>query len=198
MLGLRAFDPRCQVIPAPLLKDDRAAKKSDKKSNEVRKMLSAGSSDSSSGQPGSSSGWAHFSGSDGLFKLNSQFATMHRSMVETFTVVEEDSPVDLDQFNEWLPTVLRDHGQNIYRLKGFLHAAGEPRRLVLQGVHMTFTGERGQAWGKGEKRKSTLVVIGRKPLPRNELLLGFRKCLVESRMHGSLFGGGSTTGGKKK
>ena len=126
-----------------------------------------------------------------LFRMQ-PFATLHGSGVETFTLVEEGgSGVDLDLFNEWLPKVLRDHGEKLFRLKGFIFAAGEARRLALQGVHMTFTGERGEPWGPGEPKKSTLVFIGKKPLPRMEITMGFKKCLVESRMHGSLFGGGA-------
>ncbi len=95
--------------------------------------------------------------------------------METFTLEEGD--VDLDLFNEWVPALLTAHGEQLYRLKGLLAVKGDRRRFVCQGVHMTFTGERGAAWG-AEPRKSTLVFIGKAPLPQAEIASGFRKCVA--------------------
>lgn len=81
--------------------------------------------------------------------------------------------------NGLLFSLEQTHGEKLYRLKGFLHVKGEARRLVCQGVHMVFTGERGMPWAAGEARKSTLVFIGKAPLPRAEIKQGFKKCIAK-------------------
>jgi hypothetical protein len=48
---------------------------------------------------------------------------------------------------------------------------------------MTFTGERGEAWGSDknknkEARKSTLVFIGKAPLPKTTIAAAFENCLT--------------------
>jgi len=62
--------------------------------------------------------------------------------------------------------------------QGFLAVKGEKRKLVCQGVHMTFTGERGEAWSPGEARTTTLIFIGKAPLPKAEIKRGFKACLT--------------------
>jgi G3E family GTPase len=53
---------------------------------------------------------------------------------------------------------------------------GTDKRLVFQGVHMMFDAKFDQPWGK-TPRSNVFVFIGRH-LNREELVAGFRSCLV--------------------
>jgi G3E family GTPase len=49
--------------------------------------------------------------------------------------------------------------------------------VVFQGVHMMMGGDMGKEWGKGEKKSSTLVFIGKK-LPKDLFIAGLEECLA--------------------
>lgn len=51
--------------------------------------------------------------------------------------------------------------EKVYRSKGFLSLAGNPRRAVFHGVNNRFTLFWDRLWEKGEARQSQLVFIGR-------------------------------------
>src|SRR5262249_326338 len=46
------------------------------------------------------------------------------------------SAIDPERFESWIGTVLRLHGQDIFRSKGILNVKGSDKRFVFQGVHM--------------------------------------------------------------
>jgi G3E family GTPase len=54
---------------------------------------------------------------------------------------------------------------------------GNAKRVVFQGVHMMMGGDIGKPWGKGEKKASLLVFIGKK-LPRDLFIAGLEQCLA--------------------
>jgi G3E family GTPase len=87
-------------------------------------------------------------------------------------------PGDLDgkRLNDWIGGLLAKKGQDIFRCKGVLAVRGSDKRLVFQGVHMTFDAKFDQPWGAAS-RTNTLVFIGRN-LNREELVGGFKACLV--------------------
>ncbi|MGE3536598.1 MAG: GTP-binding protein [Candidatus Tectimicrobiota bacterium] len=87
-------------------------------------------------------------------------------------------PGDLhgDKLNTWMSKLLRDKGQDIFRMKGVLSLKGEAERFVFQGVHMLFSGAPDRPWGE-EPRSNRLVFIGRN-LDRAALTRGFRACLA--------------------
>jgi len=114
-------------------------------------------------------------GEDGKLRLASE---VHRSMVDTF-VVSELGSVHIDQFNEWIAKFLQEHGERIYRMKGFVSVQGENHKLVFQAIHMSFTGERGELWERSDKRKCTLIMIG-KNLPSLEARLGLQRCMIKA------------------
>ncbi|PTY03025.1 cobalamin biosynthesis protein CobW [Verrucomicrobia bacterium LW23] len=89
-----------------------------------------------------------------------------------------DKPLDTKKLDVWLGTLLRTRGPDIYRLKGILNVAGNPRRMVFQGVHMQMEGRQGEPWGAAEPRESKIVFIG-KNLNRNELRAGLEGCVAE-------------------
>jgi G3E family GTPase len=97
----------------------------------------------------------------------------------TVTSVGIDLPGELDQdkLNDWLGTLLRTQGADIFRSKGILALAGSERQYVFQGVHMLIDGENGRFWREGEARSNRLVFIGRN-LDRAVLEKGFADCLT--------------------
>ena len=86
---------------------------------------------------------------------------------------------DLDEkeISDWLGTLLRTKGQDIFRMKGVLAVKGRDMRFVFQGVHMLMDGKPSREWGT-EPRVSTIIFIGRN-LDRKELNIGFNSCLAE-------------------
>jgi G3E family GTPase len=68
--------------------------------------------------------------------------------------------------------------EKIYRSKGFLSVAGNPRRAVFHGVNNRFTLMWDRLWNKDEKRSSQLVFIG-KELDRDRLQKELEKCVAK-------------------
>jgi G3E family GTPase len=97
---------------------------------------------------------------------------------ETVTSVGIDLPGDLDEkrLNQWISTLLRDKGGDIFRMKGILSVGGNDNQLVFQGVHMLFDASEGRPWGK-KPRSNKLIFIGR-GLDRGWLNEGFARCLL--------------------
>ncbi|NJM08510.1 GTP-binding protein [Candidatus Gracilibacteria bacterium] len=97
---------------------------------------------------------------------------------EEVTSVGITVPGDLDaqRLNAWLSRLLREQGTDIFRMKGVLSIAGDPRRFVFQGVHMLFDGRPDREWGAAP-RTNKLIFIGRN-LDRDALNADFRACLV--------------------
>ena len=89
--------------------------------------------------------------------------------------LEAEGDADPQKFNAWLSVLLREHGVDIFRMKGFVSIAGEPRRFVFQGVHMLFDGQPDRPWGDAPRR-SQLVFIGRN-LDEERMRQGFEACL---------------------
>ena len=73
-----------------------------------------------------------------------------------------------DRVLPWLNQITQERGPDILRLKGILAFPDEPKRFVVQGVHMILEGDVQRDWKDGEKRISRLVFIGRN-LDRKEL-----------------------------
>ncbi|EPR34956.1 cobalamin synthesis protein P47K [Alkalidesulfovibrio alkalitolerans DSM 16529] len=86
-------------------------------------------------------------------------------------------PVDAACFQNFLGSYLAERGENVYRCKGIVEAAGQAQRLVFQGVHMLLEMSWGVPWKDGEERTSRAVFIGR-DLDREELSAGLRACLA--------------------
>lgn len=83
--------------------------------------------------------------------------------------------MDEARLEEFMRTLLRERGVDIFRMKGILSVKGKDERLVMQGVHMLLEGALGRPWGDVE-RTNKLVFIG-KNLDREALAAGFRACL---------------------
>lgn len=90
--------------------------------------------------------------------------------------IERIGDVDPEKLNIWLGTLLRERGVDIFRMKGFISVAGDPRRMVFQGVHMLFDAQPDRPWGDAP-RQNQLVFIGRN-LDEAGMREGFEACLV--------------------
>jgi G3E family GTPase len=91
--------------------------------------------------------------------------------------IEMPGDLDLDRLNEWLGTLLREQGVDLFRSKGILSIAGWEERYVFQAVHMLMDGAADRPWAPGEERVNKLVFIGRN-LDRAGLQRSFEACLT--------------------
>lgn len=100
----------------------------------------------------------------------------HHDDSVTSVGIEADGDVDGRKINAWLAELVRVQGADIFRMKGVFAIAGNPDRIIFQGVHMLIDGANGGPWGD-RPRRNRLVFIGRN-LDREALNAGFRACLV--------------------
>jgi G3E family GTPase len=83
--------------------------------------------------------------------------------------------IDPQKLMPWLNQFTQERGPDILRLKGILAFPDEPKRFVVQGVHMILEGDTQRDWREDEKRVSRLVFIGRN-LDRAALESAFAAC----------------------
>jgi len=83
---------------------------------------------------------------------------------------------DRAKLDAWFGLLLREHGNDLFRMKGVLSLKGEAVRYVFQGVHMLLDVMPSRPWA-AEARESRFVFIGRN-LDREILDTGFRACLA--------------------
>jgi G3E family GTPase len=103
----------------------------------------------------------------GIGAFSSQRATLsmdehehsHDPQLESVSFVF-DRPFERAKLQDWVKRLLDERGDDIYRMKGIIALAGEPKRHVLQGVHRMTELKPADAWG-AEKPVSKLVFIGR-------------------------------------
>jgi len=99
----------------------------------------------------------------------------HDPSLESVSLTFE-RPFDRNRLENYLKDLLRDSGDDIFRLKGILAIAGEANRVILQGVHRLMELRPADAWGS-QKQESRLVFIGRN-LDKAGLERGLRGCLA--------------------
>ena len=99
----------------------------------------------------------------------------HNNRINSF-VFRAERDFDGNRLQDFLGAIVRLYGPDILRYKGVLAVDGLPYRVIFQGVHELMGGSGGANWGEGEKRRSTLVFIGR-DLPREIIEQGLNKCL---------------------
>lgn len=100
-----------------------------------------------------------------------------RHDTEVTSVSLRGGDLDPDKILRWIGDVTQALGPSILRLKGILAFKDEPKRYVVQGVHMIVEGDLQREWRDGEARESRLVFIGRQ-LDRQKLEDGFKACLA--------------------
>ena len=85
-------------------------------------------------------------------------------------------PMTPEKFLPWLRGITSRQGQDILRTKGIIAFPNEPKRYVVQAVHMLLSGDlQEREWGADEDRISRLVFIGRN-LDGDALQRGFMAC----------------------
>ena len=89
-------------------------------------------------------------------------------------VLRSDAPLDIDKLSEFMNELLEEHGPQLLRYKGVLNIAGEPRRMVFQGVLKLYGFDWDTEWEEGEKRESVIVFIADE-LPEEKIRAGFAK-----------------------
>ena len=99
----------------------------------------------------------------------------HDDEVGSFAI-EREGDVDIEKMNAWLSKLLAEKGVDIFRMKGFISIADDPRRFVFQGVHMLLDGQPDRLWGDTQRRNQ-LVFIGRN-LDNLQIHQGFEECMI--------------------
>jgi G3E family GTPase len=99
---------------------------------------------------------------------------IHNSDITSLSLTES-RPLDPAKFDEWISDLRATRGNDLLRYKGILSFQGNPRRMVVQGVHMMMDGGQLTEWRAEDKRESRLVFIGRK-LDDEALKRGFAAC----------------------
>ncbi len=75
--------------------------------------------------------------------------------------VLEGGELDLKRIGAFMESCVERYGNDMLRYKGVLAIAGNPQRLIVQGVHKVVGFDYGSAWQPGEEMISRLVIIGR-------------------------------------
>ncbi|WP_122662970.1 GTPase [Pseudomonas viridiflava] len=89
-------------------------------------------------------------------------------------VLRTDAPLDIDKLSEFMNELLEEYGKQLLRYKGVLNIAGEPRRMVFQGVLKLYGFDWDTEWEEGEKRESVIVFIADE-LPEEKIRAGFAR-----------------------
>lgn len=89
--------------------------------------------------------------------------------------VFEAGELDLRQIGAFMEQCIERFGNDMLRYKGVLAIAGNPQRLIVQGVHKVTGFDYGGEWAVAEPRMSRLVIIGRY-LPADQLREQFMDC----------------------
>jgi G3E family GTPase len=98
----------------------------------------------------------------------------HHHDVNSFSFVY-DKPFVIEKLEYFIQKV--SEKEQIYRSKGFLHIASNPRRAIFHGVNNRFTLMWDRLWEKDEKRESQLVFIG-KNLDEKKIQSSLESCLA--------------------
>ncbi len=100
--------------------------------------------------------------------------TRHHHDIVSFSFTFE-RPFNIEQFEFFVQRL--SEKEKVYRSKGFLSIAGNPRRAIFHGVNNRFTLLWDRLWEKGEARTSQLVFIG-KHLNEAAIRAEVEKCLA--------------------
>jgi G3E family GTPase len=98
----------------------------------------------------------------------------HHHDIQSFSF-EFDRAFNIEKFEFFVQKL--SEKEKVYRSKGFLAIAGNPRRAIFHGVNNRFTIMWDRLWEKDEVRKSQLVFIG-KELKEAEIRASLEKCLA--------------------
>ena len=97
----------------------------------------------------------------------------HHHDIQSFSF-ELERPIVIEKFELFVQEL--SEKEKVFRSKGFLSVAGNPRRAIFHGVNNRFTIMWDRLWEKGESRRSQIVIIG-KALDEARLRTQLEKCL---------------------
>ncbi|WP_026182416.1 CobW family GTP-binding protein [Leeia oryzae] len=100
----------------------------------------------------------------------------HLDAVQSF-VFRSERAFEMGKLEACLGKLLDIYGNDLYRYKGLLYIAKEPRQVIFQGVHMMMSSDFGRRWNDGEKKTNTMVFIGR-DLPKDIFEQELTRCLL--------------------
>jgi G3E family GTPase len=100
--------------------------------------------------------------------------TRHHHDIQSFSF-EFDRPFNVEKFEFFVQRL--SEKEKVFRSKGFLAIAGNPRRAIFHGVNNRFTILWDRLWEKEERRTSQLVFIG-KALDETRIRAELEKCLA--------------------
>lgn len=118
--------------------------------------------------------------------LDTDAEHQHDSSITSFGVhIEgEFKPQEL---NDWLSTLMREKGADLYRSKGILAIVGSEEKYVFQAVHMIMnmgsSSELGMShapWAEGEKKINKFCFIG-KNLEKDAIIAELQKCIYDGK-----------------
>ncbi len=98
----------------------------------------------------------------------------HHHDIQSFSF-EFEKPFNVERFEFFVQTL--SEKEQVFRSKGFIAIAGNPRRAIFHGVNNRFTIMWDRLWEKDEVRKSQLVFIG-KSLDEARIRTELEKCLA--------------------
>jgi G3E family GTPase len=104
-----------------------------------------------------------------------ELQTRHHHDIVSFSF-EFEKPFNVDALEVFVSEL--SEKERIYRSKGFLWIAGNPRRAIFHGVNNRFTLMWDKLWEKEEKRSSQLVFIG-KHLDEGKVRKELERCLAK-------------------
>ncbi len=107
-------------------------------------------------------------------ELLNELQNRHHHDIQSFSF-EFDRAFNVEKFEFFVQKI--SEKEKVYRSKGFLAIAGNPRRAIFHGVNNRFTIMWDRLWEKDEVRKSQLVFIG-KGLSESAIRAELEKCLV--------------------
>jgi len=99
----------------------------------------------------------------------------------TSTSMKFEGELNVNKLEKYIGTLMRNHGENLFRYKGVLAVKGIDEKYVFQGVHMLFGGDFSPEvglWKDGETRECRFVFIGR-DLDHEALQKGLMECQAE-------------------
>ena len=99
----------------------------------------------------------------------------HTDKIQSF-VFKSDRPFDSQKLEDFLGGILSVFGAKMLRYKGVLYVKGNPRKVIIQGVHEMMGSDLGGLWGKSVKQ-TRMVFIGI-DLPKDTLMAGLEGCLA--------------------
>jgi len=99
----------------------------------------------------------------------------------TSTSMKFEGELNVNKLERYIGSLMREHGENLFRYKGVLAVKGVDEKYVFQGVHMLFGGDYSREiglWKEGETRECRFVFIGR-DLDHDALQKGLMECQAE-------------------